>query len=127
MTEPTEQQQPQPQGENAAPVDETPISPIRPDNVRKNSLENHLMHRPNRAELVEKNILPESSAAPGLLAHQKELQRNMLEDKLNDKISHRPDPEALVKGGVLHEDPRSAEEKYEEAIEEEYAKREGGA
>lgn len=56
-----------------------------------------------------------------------QLQRNMLGDKLNDKISHRPDPEDLVKGGVLHEDPRSAEQKYEEAIEDEYAKREGGA
>ncbi|GJN70559.1 RPEL repeat protein [Purpureocillium lilacinum] len=123
MAEPTDQQQ----GGNPAPVDETPISPVRPDNARKNSLENHLMHRPNRSELVEKNILPESSAAPGLLAHQRELERSMLEDKLNDKISHRPDPEALVKGGVLHEDPRSAEQKYEEAIEEEYAKREGGA
>ncbi|EQL00169.1 RPEL repeat protein [Ophiocordyceps sinensis CO18] len=51
----------------------------------------------------------------------------MLEDKLNDKISHRPDPEKLVKEGVLQNDPRTAEEKYEEAIEEEYAKREGGA
>lgn len=51
----------------------------------------------------------------------------MLEDKLNDKLSNRPNPEDLVKGGVLEEDPRSAEEKYEEAIEEEYAKREGGA
>ncbi|OAQ73421.1 RPEL repeat protein [Pochonia chlamydosporia 170] len=124
-------------------VDETPISPIRPDAARKNSLENHLMHRPNRTELVEsgifhnrtknlnifrtENILPASSAAPGLLAHQKELERNMLEDKLNDKISHRPNPEDLVKEGVLREDPRSAEQKYEEAIEDEYAKREGGA
>lgn len=51
----------------------------------------------------------------------------MLEDKLNDKISQRPDPEDLMKGGVLRDDPRSPEEKYEEAIEEEYAKREGGA
>lgn len=56
-----------------------------------------------------------------------QLQKHMLEDKLNDKIQHRPNPEDLVKGGVLHEDPRSAEERYEEAIEEEYAKREGGA
>ncbi|OAA34289.1 RPEL repeat protein [Metarhizium rileyi] len=107
-------------------VDETPISPIRPDAARKNSLANHLMHRPDRAELVEKNILPASSAAPGLLAHQKELERNMLEDKLNDKISHRPSPEALVKDGVLLADPRSAEQ-YMEAIQDEYAKREGGA
>jgi hypothetical protein len=56
-----------------------------------------------------------------------QLQKAMLEDKLNDKISHRPSPEDLIKGGVLHHDPRTAEEKYEEAIEEEYAKREGGA
>ncbi|KAG6006342.1 hypothetical protein E4U21_007145 [Claviceps maximensis] len=108
-------------------VDETPISPIRPDTDRKNSLENHLIHRPNRTELVDKNILPASSVSPGILAHQKELERNMLEDKLKDKILHRPSPEELVREGVLHEDPRTAEEKYEEAIEEEYAKREGGA
>ncbi|KAJ2980747.1 hypothetical protein NQ176_g2457 [Zarea fungicola] len=104
-------------------VDDAPISPLE----RKNSLENHLAHRPDRSTLVDKNILPASSAAPGLLSQQKELQKHMLEDKLNDKISHRPDPEALVKDGVLHEDPRTAEERYEEAIEDEYAKREGGA
>ncbi|KAJ4327945.1 hypothetical protein N0V84_001620 [Fusarium piperis] len=113
-------------------VDETPISPIRPNQARRNSLEDHLKHRPDRAELVEKNILPASTAAPGLLAHQKELQKHMLEDKLNDKISHRPNPEALIKEGVLHDDPRTtgqdeAAKKYEEAIEDEYAKREGGA
>lgn len=51
----------------------------------------------------------------------------MLQDKLNDKVSHRPAPEELIKDGVLREDPRSAEEKYKEAIEDEYAKREGGA
>ena len=51
----------------------------------------------------------------------------MKADSLNDKISQRPSPDKLIKEGVLHEDPRSAEEKYEEAIEDEYAKREGGA
>lgn len=34
-------------------VDKTSISPVGPDKIRKNSLENHLMHRPDRAELVE--------------------------------------------------------------------------
>lgn len=58
-------------------------------------------------------------------AHQ--LEKHMRADSLNDKISHRPTPEKLMQEGVLHEDPRSAEEKYKEAIEEEYAKREGGA
>lgn len=51
----------------------------------------------------------------------------MRADSLNDKISHRPTPQKLMKQGVLHDDPRSPEEKYEEAIEDEYAKREGGA
>lgn len=47
MAESVEQQQQQPI------VDETPISPVRPDNARKNSLEKHLMQRPERTELVE--------------------------------------------------------------------------
>jgi hypothetical protein len=118
-----EQQQ---QQQQPVAVDETPISKINAS-ARKNSLENHLAHRPDKHELVEKNILPASTAAPGLQAHQRELEKAMLEDKLNDKISHRPSPEELIKGGVLREDPRSPEEKYEEAIEDEYAKREGGA
>ena len=51
----------------------------------------------------------------------------MLEDKLKDKISHRPDHKELVDEGILSEDPLVARRKYEEAMEEEYAKREGGA
>ncbi|KAK1624058.1 hypothetical protein BDP81DRAFT_465003 [Colletotrichum phormii] len=106
-------------------VDETPIT--HPAGERKNSLEAHLQHRPDRTELVEKNILPASNAAPSLIAHQKELEKHMRADSLNDKISHRPAPEELIKEGVLKEDPRSADDKYAEAIEDEYAKREGGA
>lgn len=41
-------------------VDETPISPIRPNQGRKNSLENHLLHRPERTELVESMSAPPS-------------------------------------------------------------------
>ena len=52
----------------------------------------------------------------------------MRADSLNEKIAHRPSPDDLLKEGVLHADPRSPNEgKYAEAIEEEYAKREGGA
>ncbi|KIH94673.1 rpel repeat protein [Sporothrix brasiliensis 5110] len=102
---------------SSAAVDQTPISPVRPTNaVRRDSLEQHLQNRPNREELVQ-----------SLQAHQKQLEKSMRADSLNDKISHRPSPEELIKKGVLDEDPRSAEERYEEAIEEEYAKREGGA
>ena len=56
-----------------------------------------------------------------------QLKKHMLADQLNDKISHRPEAEKLVEGGVLSEDPVEARRKYEEAMEEEYAKREGGA
>jgi len=108
-------------------VDETPISPSRPNQGRKNSLENHLMHRPERQELVEKNILPATTAAPAIVAQQKELEKHMRQDSLNEKIAHRPSPDDLLKKDILHDDPRSPEEKYAEAIEDEYAKREGGA
>lgn len=56
-----------------------------------------------------------------------QLAKHMRADSLNEKISHRPPPEKLLENGVLRDDPRSADEKYAEAIEEEYAKREGGA
>ncbi|KAI1309931.1 hypothetical protein F5Y03DRAFT_347889 [Xylaria venustula] len=111
----------------SAAVDETPISPVAAGRGRKMSLEQHLKGRPDRSELVDKNILPESNAAPSLQEKQKELAKHMRADSLNDKISHRPSPEQLLENGVLHDDPRSPDEKYAEAIEDEYAKREGGA
>lgn len=37
-------------------VDETPISPIRPNGERRNSLEQHLKQRPDRSELIESTI-----------------------------------------------------------------------
>lgn len=110
-----------------APVDETPISPSRPNPARKNSLEHHLAHRPDRQELINKNILPASTAAPAIQAQQKELEKHMRADSLNEKIAHRPAPETVLEKHIIHEDPRSPEDKYAEAIEDEYAKREGGA
>jgi len=94
------------------------------------------------------NILPASTAAPGIQAQQREvsgvleakgqlgltpgscshqLAKHMRADSLNEKIAHRPAPEEVIEKHILHDDPRSPEEKYAEAIEDEYAKREGGA
>ncbi|KAK4460055.1 hypothetical protein QBC42DRAFT_230490 [Cladorrhinum samala] len=111
----------------AVSVDETPISPSRGNLARKNSLEQYLQHRPERQELVDRNILPASTAAPGIQAQQRELAKHMRADSLNEKIAHRPAPEEVIEKHILHDDPRSPEEKYAEAIEDEYAKREGGA
>jgi len=95
------------------------------------SLRKGLEKRPQREDLVERNILPDSTAAPGIVGQQKELEKHMRADSLNEKISHRPTPAELIKEGVLREDPTSPTEDpdklYEERIEEEYAKREGGA
>jgi len=48
----------------------------------------------------------------------------MRADSLNEKIAHRPNPRDLVKEGLLHEDPtridgKTADEMYEERIEDE--------
>jgi hypothetical protein len=41
-------------GADETTVDDTPISPSRPDAHRKNSLEQHLKSRPQRSELVDR-------------------------------------------------------------------------
>lgn len=92
--------------ENTPSIDKTPISHVRSNPDRRKSLEFFLSHRPDRQELVDRNILPASSVAPSIIAQQKELEKSMRRDSLNDKLANRPSPEALIKGGVLHEDPR---------------------
>jgi hypothetical protein len=111
------------------------------------SLKKGIEHRPNKEELVQRmcivftrssssvqrltlptgNILPQSTAAPAIQGQQKELEKHMRADSLNEKLANRPTPEELLKQGVLEEDPTSPDKLYEERIEEEYAKREGGA
>ncbi|KAI9051832.1 hypothetical protein LZ554_004094 [Drepanopeziza brunnea f. sp. 'monogermtubi'] len=98
------------------------------------SLKKGLEKRPQREDLVERNILPDSTAAPAIVGQQRELEKNMLADSLNEKILHRPKPADLIKEGILIEDPTTMEldqaardKLYEERMEDEYAKREGGA
>jgi hypothetical protein len=50
------------QGDSA--IDETPISPSRPNHARQNSLEKHLQSRPDPKELKERHILLDTNAAP---------------------------------------------------------------
>jgi hypothetical protein len=47
------------------------------------------------------NILPESSAAPALQAHQRELERHMRADSLEKQLQNRPKPDELIKEGIL--------------------------
>lgn len=50
------------------------------------------------------NILPDSNAAPGIQAQQKELQKHMRMDSLEHKLAQRPTAEELVKDGILEDD-----------------------
>jgi hypothetical protein len=47
------------------------------------------------------NILPDSTAAPALQGHQRELERHMRADSLEKGLQGRPKPEDLVKKGIL--------------------------
>jgi hypothetical protein len=72
-------------------VDETPISPSR-NVARRDSLADRLKHRPDRAELAQRNIIP-AFFAPD------ESQKSSLEDHLR----HRPERAQLVERGILPE------------------------
>jgi hypothetical protein len=73
------------------------------DNLRKG-----LNQRPARDDLVQRNILPESTAAPALQGHQRELDLHMRADNLEKGLKGRPTPEELVKQGILQEDENPA-------------------
>ncbi|KAI9507894.1 hypothetical protein F5148DRAFT_44860 [Russula earlei] len=74
------------------------------------TLEKRLAQRPDRQELQDRNILKDGNVAPALQAAREQLQRSQLEDKLDQKLLHRPKPEELVKSGILkpEEAPASA-------------------
>lgn len=61
--------------------------------------------RPERDELVGKNILPEGSGvAPGLASAQRDLQKHMRKDSLERALGRRPTPAELVREGILERD-----------------------
>lgn len=51
--------------------------------------------------MVERNILPESTAAPALQSHQRELANAMRRDSIEKHLQTRPAPSELVKEGIL--------------------------
>lgn len=56
------------------------------------------------------NILPDSSAAPAIQGPQRELQKHMRADSLEQKIANRPKAAELVREGILKEDEGAATE-----------------
>ncbi|KAK1224224.1 hypothetical protein PQX77_012881 [Marasmius sp. AFHP31] len=85
----------------------------RPQPNRKQSLdqgtldklEKRISERPDKQDLVERNILKDDRGiAPGLVQAKIQLQRSQLEDKLDHALQQRPKPEELIKEGILHAD-----------------------
>ncbi|CAE7203195.1 unnamed protein product [Rhizoctonia solani] len=91
-----------PEQEEAVKPDESPLSPRSAE--AKLKLERSLKERPDKQDLVDRNILKDSKIAPSLQAAQEKLQRAQLEDKLDKAIGNRPKPEELVGSGILNED-----------------------
>ena len=58
--------------------------------------------------MTEGNILPDSTAAPGIQGQQKELEKHMRADSLEKQLQNRPKQEDLVKEGILKEEDESA-------------------
>ncbi|KZV81102.1 hypothetical protein EXIGLDRAFT_392495 [Exidia glandulosa HHB12029] len=81
-------------------IDEQPVAQTEV----KHKLERALSDRPDKQELVDRNILKDTTVAPALQAAQDKLQRSQLEDKLDQALQHRPKPEELIKDGILTPD-----------------------
>ncbi|KAJ4498306.1 hypothetical protein C8R41DRAFT_878000 [Lentinula lateritia] len=72
------------------------------DQETVNKLEKRLSQRPEKTDLVDRNILKDDKGiAPSLVAAKEKLQRSQLEDKLGQALQQRPKPEELVKEGIL--------------------------
>jgi len=90
-------------------MSEAPERPAHPgrqpsiDQETMQKLERRLKERPEKSELVERNILKDPKVAPALLANKEKLERSQLEDKLEHALQKRPKPEELVKEGILQE------------------------
>jgi len=73
------------------------------DPLAAHKLERHLTQRPDKHDLIDRNILKDDSVAPSLQAAREKLQRSQLEDKLEHALQQRPKPEELVKEGILQD------------------------
>ncbi|GLB37222.1 putative RPEL repeat [Lyophyllum shimeji] len=72
------------------------------DGDTRQKLEKRLAERPDKKELIERNVLKDDKGvAPRLIAAREKLERSQLEDKLDHALQQRPKAEELVRGGIL--------------------------
>ncbi|KAB8070207.1 hypothetical protein BDV29DRAFT_38117 [Aspergillus leporis] len=80
-------------------VDETPLSASPTE--RRDSLEKHLLNRPDPQDLKERHILLDTSVAPSIQAKIQELERQRTSDSLKKHLEHRPERDELVERNIL--------------------------
>eukprot|EP00158_Paraphelidium_tribonemae_P006758 Partr_v1_DN27961_c1_g1_i1_m11684 putative RPEL repeat protein len=87
----------------SASPSKTKPSPI----VGKKKIEEFVAKRPNKEELLDKNILKSGAVAPGLASKQSELEKSKVKDTINSHLTARPTTDHLVEQNVLMVDPTS--------------------
>ncbi|KAL3469365.1 hypothetical protein BJX99DRAFT_241510 [Aspergillus californicus] len=82
-------------------------SPVTPSLDRRDSLERHLMTRPDPQDLKDRHILLDTSVAPSLQAARAKLDRQQLSDNLKKNLEQRPEREELVDRQILRSDEQA--------------------
>lgn len=82
----------------------TPSRKLSVDLQTVETLEKRLTQRPDKKDLVDRNILKDDKIAPSLQAAKEKLERSQLEDKLGHALQQRPKREELEQQGILKPD-----------------------
>ncbi|KAL4882413.1 hypothetical protein BJY04DRAFT_187033 [Aspergillus karnatakaensis] len=71
---------------------------------RRDSLEKHLLTRPDPQDLKDRHILLDTNVAPSIQAAAQKLDRQRASDNLKKNLEHRPEREELVDRHILPKD-----------------------
>ncbi|CEL06603.1 hypothetical protein BJX68DRAFT_149123 [Aspergillus pseudodeflectus] len=74
---------------------------------RRDSLEKHLLTRPDPQDLKDRHILLDTNVAPSIQAARQKLDRQRASDSLKKNLEHRPDREELVERHILQPDEQA--------------------
>ncbi|KAL4786546.1 hypothetical protein BJX76DRAFT_355089 [Aspergillus varians] len=74
---------------------------------RRDSLEKHLLTRPDPQDLKERHILLDTNVAPSIQAMKQKLDRQLAMDNLKKSLEHRPEKEELVERHILPDEEKA--------------------
>ncbi|KAL4792248.1 hypothetical protein BDV19DRAFT_392248 [Aspergillus venezuelensis] len=74
---------------------------------RRDSLEKHLLTRPDPQDLKDRHILLDTNVAPSIQAMRQKLDRQQVSDNLKKNLESRPEREELVERHILPADEKA--------------------